>query len=62
MIETFECICGFKTEVIWNENESERNIPCGGCYWEEWIPSEENNQTEKITHGNIITCIKGNGI
>lgn len=61
-METFECSCGFKISVEWDENEITKDVPCGVCFWEEWFFNEETKQTEKIIHGNTINCIKGNGI
>jgi hypothetical protein len=57
-----KCECGFIPLIEWENDETERNIPCGACYWEEWVYNESIGETEKISHGNIIHCVKGEGI
>jgi len=56
-MEKFKCGCGFIISVEFSEKEISRDVPCGGCYYEEW-----DIDKGKITFGNIIKCNKGKGI
>ena len=74
-IEEITCsTCGQINYIKWNEGETERNIPCSGCYWEEWIgeasdpiPDAKKGQVftkfkqTKVEHGTRFNAIKNSG-
>lgn len=46
MKETFDCPnCGQKNNIEWDTNETQRTIPCLGCYGEEWTPAQPDENT-----------------
>jgi hypothetical protein len=77
-MEKFKCSCGFEINVDWNEGETERLVPCGGCYFEEFenkilkshteivndkeIEVVEEREYIKHENGLRILCVKGKGI
>lgn len=75
-MEKFKCECGFIIDVEFSEKETERNIPCGLCYYEEWedkilssvfdsskgVDVVNSREQIKHTYGKIINCVKGKGI
>lgn len=75
-MEKFKCECGFVISVEFSENEKQRIVPCGLCYYEEWedkilsthfdsvkgVDVVDSREHIKHSHGNMITCVKGQGI
>lgn len=62
-MENFKCSdCGFIISVDFHEDETQRNVPCGKCYYESYEYNAELQETIKHEHGSLILCEKGKGI
>lgn len=48
--------------IKWNENETSRLVPCGFCYWEEWVASQVLGEDAKcVPHGIKMEAQRGQG-
>ncbi len=57
--EQFKCPnCGTLNTIEWDKNEMSRNIPCLGCYGEEWEaakPDEDSKVFDKVKDKMVYT-------
>lgn len=56
-MEEFKCPnCGASNNVIFNEKEASREIPCTSCFFEEWIAGKpiESSKTLDEAKGTYV--------